>query len=183
MRAGVVLRELRRACVVGPAAGVAAASRIARELGLSRALTYDMGGTTTDVCLIVDGEADISADRSLAGRPLRRRRWRSRPSGRRCSVVRYDGRVIRVGPIAQGLIPARPVTDWACGAYPQRCRHLLGYLQDGATFGGNIVLSEIWPRRRLRLLLANWRCRPGNGAGYRQGRKQCDEQRAAPGDG
>src|SRR5437870_5859792 len=39
----------------GPAAGVAAAAHLARALELPRALAFDMGGTTTDVCLIVDG--------------------------------------------------------------------------------------------------------------------------------
>lgn len=35
----------------GPAAGVSAAAQIARELGLDHVLSFDMGGTTTDVCL------------------------------------------------------------------------------------------------------------------------------------
>ena len=43
----------------GPAAGVAAAGRMARALGIERAISFDMGGTTTDVCLIVDGDAQI----------------------------------------------------------------------------------------------------------------------------
>src|SRR5438445_404386 len=44
----------------GPAAGVAAAAHLARSLGLARALAFDMGGTTTDVCLIADGVAETS---------------------------------------------------------------------------------------------------------------------------
>ena len=52
-------------------AGVAAACAIAKDLNLDHAISFDMGGTTTDVCLIVEGRAEISSDRSLAGRPMR----------------------------------------------------------------------------------------------------------------
>ena len=55
----------------GPAAGVSAAGWVAEELGLENAISFDMGGTTTDVCLIVDGLAEIrsgqAAGRSAAG--------------------------------------------------------------------------------------------------------------------
>ena len=39
--------------------------------GSPRVLTFDMGGTTTDVCLIVDGAAEMTDSRMLADRPLR----------------------------------------------------------------------------------------------------------------
>ncbi|MFP6745574.1 MAG: hydantoinase/oxoprolinase family protein, partial [Alphaproteobacteria bacterium] len=55
----------------GPAAGVAAAGRVAGQLGFGRVISFDMGGTTTDVCLVVDGVAQIRSDHLLAGRPLR----------------------------------------------------------------------------------------------------------------
>ena len=45
----------------GPAAGVAAAAHTARTLGIDRALAFDMGGTTTDVCLIADGVPETAA--------------------------------------------------------------------------------------------------------------------------
>jgi N-methylhydantoinase A len=40
----------------GPAAGVLAARQVARELGITDAITLDMGGTSCDVCLIREGE-------------------------------------------------------------------------------------------------------------------------------
>jgi N-methylhydantoinase A len=46
----------------GPAAGVAAAAAIARELNEKSVLSFDMGGTTTDVALILEGQAEITAD-------------------------------------------------------------------------------------------------------------------------
>ena len=41
------------------AAGVAAAGRIAGALGIDHAISFDMGGTTTDVCLILDGQHNL----------------------------------------------------------------------------------------------------------------------------
>src|SRR3989442_4639529 len=55
----------------GPAAGVAAAAHLAPSLGLARALAFDIGRTTTDVCLIADGVAETSAPRKLGGYPVR----------------------------------------------------------------------------------------------------------------
>src|SRR2546422_7148746 len=55
----------------GPAAGVAAAAHVARTLGIPRALAFDMGGTTTEVCLISDGVAETSSQRKLGGYPVR----------------------------------------------------------------------------------------------------------------
>ena len=55
----------------GPAAGVAAAAHTARALGIARALAFDMGGTTTDVCLIADGVPETAAQRKLGDYPVR----------------------------------------------------------------------------------------------------------------
>lgn len=128
----------------GPAAGVAAASQIAREIHVSHALTFDMGGTTTDVCLIVGGEAEITADRALAGRPLRMAAVAVESIGAGgSSIAQFDGSILRVGPESAGADPGpacyglggeRPTVSDAC--------MLLGYLEDGATFGGNIRLSH-----------------------------------------
>jgi len=59
------------ALVSGPAAGVVGAELIARLAGLEDAISFDMGGTSTDVCLIAGGIAARSAERSVAGLPVR----------------------------------------------------------------------------------------------------------------
>ena len=50
----------------GPAAGAIAAAALARRLGLARALSFDMGGTTAKLCRIVDGEAARSYATEIA---------------------------------------------------------------------------------------------------------------------
>lgn len=55
----------------GPAAGVAGAIAVSRAAGLDRIVTMDMGGTSTDVAVIRDGEPDQTAESSADGLPLR----------------------------------------------------------------------------------------------------------------
>jgi N-methylhydantoinase A len=50
----------------GPASGVMAAAATLAQSGLSNAITYDMGGTSTDVALIAGGVPEVSAELTLA---------------------------------------------------------------------------------------------------------------------
>jgi N-methylhydantoinase A len=59
------------ALLSGPAAGAVGAVLVARAAGVERAISLDMGGTSTDVCLITDGSAERSAQREVAGYPVR----------------------------------------------------------------------------------------------------------------
>ncbi len=59
------------ALLSGPAAGVVGAARIAALAGFPNALSFDMGGTSTDVCAIVDGEARREHERLVDGLPVR----------------------------------------------------------------------------------------------------------------
>jgi N-methylhydantoinase A len=52
----------------GPAAGVVASSKLARQLGLRKILTFDMGGTTAKAGTVVDGEPDITREFEAAGK-------------------------------------------------------------------------------------------------------------------
>jgi N-methylhydantoinase A len=59
------------ALLSGPAAGVVGAGRAAALAGFERAISFDMGGTSTDVCLIESGTAERSGERSVGGLPVR----------------------------------------------------------------------------------------------------------------
>jgi N-methylhydantoinase A len=62
-------REPVRTILSGPAGGVVASAWLARQLGISRAISFDMGGTSTDVCLI-DGQPRTTRETTLAGLPV-----------------------------------------------------------------------------------------------------------------
>jgi N-methylhydantoinase A/oxoprolinase/acetone carboxylase beta subunit/N-methylhydantoinase B/oxoprolinase/acetone carboxylase alpha subunit len=51
----------------GPAAGVIAAAALARERGITRAISFDMGGTTAKACLIEDFEPSLSQEYWVGG--------------------------------------------------------------------------------------------------------------------
>lgn len=55
----------------GPAGGARAAAAVARANGFATALSFDMGGTSTDVCLVLDGHPTPAAQREVAGLPVR----------------------------------------------------------------------------------------------------------------
>src|SRR5919198_205693 len=57
--------------VSGPAAGVVGAARVASLAGFPDAIAFDMGGTSTDVCLIAGGRAERSTERSVGGLAIR----------------------------------------------------------------------------------------------------------------
>jgi N-methylhydantoinase A len=95
------------ALVSGPAAGAVGAARIARLAGVEDALSLDMGGTSTDVCLIRGGEAGRTSEREVAGLPLRLPTvdLQTVGAGGGSVVWRDAGGALRVGPESAGADP------------------------------------------------------------------------------
>jgi N-methylhydantoinase A len=54
----------------GPAAGVTGAIRVAMDVGIDDIITMDMGGTSTDVCLVTGGEPEMTTDATIARFPM-----------------------------------------------------------------------------------------------------------------
>jgi N-methylhydantoinase A len=63
--ARVVAREAAKAIMSGPASGVMAAAATLSQSGIRNAITYDMGGTSTDVALIHGGVPQVSAELTI----------------------------------------------------------------------------------------------------------------------
>ena len=95
------------ALVSGPAAGVVGAARIAALAGVENAISLDMGGTSTDVCLIAAGEAGRSSERDVGGLPLRLPTvdLQTVGAGGGSIVSRDAGGAMRVGPESAGAAP------------------------------------------------------------------------------
>jgi N-methylhydantoinase A len=60
-----------RTALSGPAAGVVGAADVARRSGHPDVITFDMGGTSTDVCLVRGATAEMTFGRDVAGFPVR----------------------------------------------------------------------------------------------------------------
>ncbi len=92
----------------GPAAGVMAAARIAAEAGFPRIITADMGGTSFDVAVVVDGEPRIAETTNLDFRvPLRLPMIDVHTIGAGGgSIAHVDrGGILQVGPRSAGARP------------------------------------------------------------------------------
>jgi len=64
-------RNAIMALLSGPAAGVVGAARQAQRSGLENLITLDMGGTSTDVCLVEDGNPEITNEFHIDNLPIR----------------------------------------------------------------------------------------------------------------
>jgi N-methylhydantoinase A len=127
----------------GPAAGVAASVSIARQLKKSRVLTFDMGGTTTDVCLIVDGQAEMADGKMLGDRPLRQPMLAVHSIGAGGgSIVRAGAGGLTVGPESAGSEPG-PACYGRGGTKPTitDANALLGYLNPETKLGDRIGID------------------------------------------
>lgn len=60
-----------RTCLSGPAAGVVGAGVVGRQIGMPNLITFDVGGTSTDVSLIDCGEPAFTSSRTVADHPVR----------------------------------------------------------------------------------------------------------------
>lgn len=95
-----------RALLSGPAGGVVAAARVAARAGFSRAIGFDMGGTSTDVSLIREGELERAFETEVAGVRLRTPMLRIHTvAAGGGSLCRFDGVRLCVGPDSAGSDP------------------------------------------------------------------------------
>jgi len=128
----------------GPAGGVAAAAHTSRALGLARALAFDMGGTTTDVCLIADGVPETAGQRKLGDYPARLPMIAVESIGAGGgSIARVEPTgALKVGPRSAGAMPG-PACYGQGGAEPtvSDANLLLGYLNAERIYGGSIRLD------------------------------------------
>ena len=127
----------------GPVAGVVAARRIGKDLGFTRLLTLDMGGTSTDVSLI-DGEITLTQESTLDGIPISIPMVRIHTIGAGGgSIVWLDpGGALRVGPQSAGADPGPAAYDRGGTRPTLTDAHLvLGHLHPDAFLGGQFRLN------------------------------------------
>jgi N-methylhydantoinase A len=97
----------------GPAGGVTGAAAIARALGVSRALTIDIGGTSADVGLIDDGEPLVERGGGVAGVPIALPRVLVEAVAAGGGSIAWldDGGALRAGPESAGASPGPAAYD------------------------------------------------------------------------
>lgn len=129
----------------GPAAGVAAVQFLLAQMGITEAVTFDMGGTSTDVCLVHQGKAAVTAERRIGEQPARLASVAIESIGAGGGSIAWvdAAGAMKVGPQSAGASPgpacygrggtAATVTD---------ANLVLGYLNPQATYGRQIQLQR-----------------------------------------
>ncbi len=104
--ADTAMRESVRTILSGPAGGVVGAHAVAGKAGFSQIMTFDMGGTSTDVCL-VNGTPPLSTESTIGGYPVRVPMIDIHTVGAGGgSIARLDaGGALQVGPESAGADP------------------------------------------------------------------------------
>ncbi|MFC6872261.1 hydantoinase/oxoprolinase family protein [Halobellus marinus] len=132
----------------GPAAGVVGASESAADLPKERDLrglvTFDMGGTSSDVSLVRDGEAERTTDAELAGQPVRTPMVDVTTVGAGGGSIAWvdSGGALRVGPRSAGADPG-PACYGMGGTEPTvtDANLVLGYIGERTELGGELSLD------------------------------------------
>ena len=108
-----------RTILSGPAGGVAGATWIAGSVALEDFITCDMGGTSTDVCLIESGRPATSTESAFMGYPIKGRQIDINTVGAGGGSIAYieGGSVLKVGPRSAGADPG-PACYGKGGAEP-----------------------------------------------------------------
>ncbi|MDQ6437551.1 hydantoinase/oxoprolinase family protein [Mesorhizobium sp. LHD-90] len=136
----------------GPAGGVTSTVMVARRTGLNKLLAFDMGGTSTDVSVIIDGEPTISRSTEVGLFPAKVPTLDVRSvgaGGGSIAEVSELTRSLRVGPRSAGARPG-PVSYGRGGTEPavSDANVVLGYLPP-VLLGGDMALDVEGARKAV----------------------------------
>jgi N-methylhydantoinase A len=141
----LAVHEAAATLLSGPAGGVVGAAHAAGASDHRDVLTFDMGGTSTDVAAVVDGAALTTTETVVAGVPVKLPMIDVHTvSAGGGSIAWADaGGALRVGPHSAGADPG-PAAYGAGGEEPTvtDANLLLGYLEDGRELGGRVTLRR-----------------------------------------
>src|SRR5215813_6006964 len=128
----------------GPAAGVVGATRQAARSGFKDLITFDMGGTSTDVCLVQDGQPSLAAESEIDGLPIRTPVLDIVSVGAGGGSIAWvdDGGMLRVGPQSAGADPGPACYGKGGNAPTITDAHIvIGTIRPGAFLGGRMKLD------------------------------------------
>ena len=132
-----------RTALSGPAAGAVGAAAAGKISGIQHIITLDMGGRSTDVCLIRNGTTEISNMRDIAGFRIRLPMVDIHTVGAGGGSIAFVGAdgLMKVGPASAGAVPG-PACYGKGGVLPtvSDANVVLGRLPE--TLAGGLVLSR-----------------------------------------
>ena len=125
----------------GPAGGVIASAHTAAPAGMDRLITFDMGGTSTDVSLY-DGSPSLTGDKTIAGHPIRVPSIDIHTVGAGGGSIAYrdPGGSLKVGPQSAGALPGPVCYGTGESLTVSDANLYLGRLVPGFFLGGRMQL-------------------------------------------
>jgi N-methylhydantoinase A len=141
-----------RMILSGPAGGVSGAVFAGRSVGVDNLITYDMGGTSTDVCLLEGLQPLVSTEGVIAGMPIKTPQLEIHTVGAGGGSIAWidvDG-ALRVGPQSAGAVPG-PVCYGKGGTAPTvtDANLTLGRLGAASLLGGQMSLDPLLAEQTL----------------------------------
>lgn len=142
--AAAAAREPVRTILSGPAGGVVGALRAARAAGFEKIITFDMGGTSTDVALCERDGLLMTSEASVAGLPVAIAVLDIHTVGAGGgSIARVDeGGSLRVGPESAGADPGPACYGRSFLPTVTDAHVVLGHFGGAGLLGGEFVLDE-----------------------------------------
>ena len=130
----------------GPAGGVAGATYFTHRTGYDNVLTFDMGGTSTDVALIQNSKARIRRETRVGDVTVRAPSVDVRTVGAGGGSIAFVPeltKALRVGPQSAGAVPG-PAAYMKGGTEPTVCdaNVVLGYLPSDVQLGGDMAIDK-----------------------------------------
>lgn len=130
----------------GPAGGVAGAIYFCNRAGFDNILTFDMGGTSTDVALIQNSKAKVRRETIVGDVRVRAPSVDVRTVGAGGGSIAFVPeltKALRVGPESAGAVPG-PAAYMKGGSEPTVCdaNVVLGYLPSDAQLGGAMAINR-----------------------------------------
>jgi N-methylhydantoinase A len=155
--AAVASQEPVRTILSGPSGGVVGALRSARTAGFPNIITFDMGGTSTDVALCADGEIRTTNEAVVAGLPVAVSVMDIHTVGAGGgSIARVDeGGSLRVGPESAGADPGPACYGRSELPTVTDAHVVLGHFAGAGLLGGEFALDEARSRMALSRLAAD----------------------------
>lgn len=137
----------------GPAGGVSGALWIGEQAGYANLLTFDMGGTSTDVSLVENGQALVRRETTVGDVNVRASSVDVRTVGAGGGSIAYVPELtgaLRVGPESAGAVPG-PAAYNNGGTAPTvtDANVVLGYLPASARLGGDMEISREQAQRAV----------------------------------
>ncbi len=142
VRTGTAAAEPVRTILSGPAGGVVGALSLANRAGFSKIITFDMGGTSTDVALL-DGEIRLTHENEVGEMPIGIPMMDIHTVGAGGgSIARVDaGGALRVGPESAGAQPGPICYGKGSDLTVTDANVLLGRLRPEFFLGGEMKLQ------------------------------------------